>query len=226
LNLQDLPESLRSRGLGKTGKIMLRIFPRHSPWEREPLERFVSDLQKVDPKVIGTPVMTFHHTEALRRAYEVSGWYAFGVICVLLALHFRNLSDCLLALMPKVVGIIWILGLMAQYGINFNPANFMTLPLVLGIGLVFGIHILQRFKEENQPAMFACSTGAAIVLDALTNVAGFGALMAAHHRGIASLGFVMTVGTLTNLVTALIVLPCLLQVLYPNGRGQSQRTPA
>lgn len=118
-----------------------------------------------------------------------------------------------------------MLGLMAHYKISFNPANFMTLPLVLGIGLVFGIHILQRFKEENQTAMFACSTGAAIVLDALTNVAGFGALMAAHHRGIASLGFVMTVGTLTNLVTALVVLPCLLQVLYPRGRAVSELPP-
>ncbi|MEW6278081.1 MAG: MMPL family transporter, partial [Candidatus Eremiobacterota bacterium] len=109
------------------------------------------------------------------------------------------------------------LGLMAYYRVNFNPANFMALPLVLGIGLVFGVHVLQRAQEEKSAAIFGRSTGPAIVLDALTNVAGFGALIFASHQGIKSLGFVMTVGTLTNLITGVLVLPAVLQILKNRG---------
>lgn len=218
IRLADLPEQLKLRGLGQTGKIMLRIYPRFNVWEREPLDRFVRDMQKVDDRAVGTPIMIYHHTEAMKHAYEVSGLYAFYVICILLFIHFRSLSDTLLALLPKVLGIVWMLGLMAEYKVSFNPANFMALPLVLGIGLVFGIHVLQRAQEESCNAVFTRSTGTAIVLDGLTNVAGFGALMAAHHQGIASLGFVMTVGTVTNMVTSLLVLPAVLQVLRRHPR--------
>ena len=217
IQLRDLPPELKIRGIGVTGKILLRIYPKFNVWEREPQERFALDLQKVDGNVIGTPIMMFHHTEAMRAAYETSGWYALGVIVVLLLIHFKSLSETLLALLPKVMGVLWMLGLMVYFDVSFNPANFMALPLVMGIGLVFGIHVLQRAREEGSNAMFGRSTGLAIVLDALTNVAGFGALMGAQHQGIASLGFVLTVGTLTNLATALFVLPALLQVLPTPG---------
>lgn len=224
ITLQELPEQLRSRGLGLTGKIMLRVYPRYNVWEREPLSRFVEEVQKVDPRSVGTPVMMYYHTEAMKRAYEVSGYYAFGVICIILLVHFRSLKDTLLALLPKVLGILWMLGIMVYYRVAFNPANFMALPLVLGIGLVFGVHVLQRAREESSNELFTRSTGSAIVLDALTNVAGFGALMLAHHQGIASLGFVMTVGTLTNMVTSLVVLPAVLQVLKSKKAGPPERT--
>ena len=176
-------------------------------------------MQKVDANVIGTPILMFHHTEAMRQAYATSGWYALGVIVLLLLIHFRSIPNTLLALLPKILGIVWMLGLMAHFKVNFNPANFMALPLVMGIGLVFGIHVLQRAQEQGNNAMFTRSTGMAIVLDALTNLAGFGALITAHHQGIASLGFVMTVGTLTNLASALLVLPALLQVLPARKRA-------
>lgn len=219
IRLADLPEQLKLRGLGQTGKIVLRIYPRNNLWEREPLSRFVFEVTRVDDTAIGTPVMMYHHTEAMRQAYEVSGYYAFAVICIILLVHFRSITDTLLALLPKVVGILWMLGLMVYYKVPFNPANFMALPLVLGIGLVFGVHVLQRAREERSNELFTRSTGTAIVLDALTNVAGFGALMAAHHQGIKSLGFVMTVGTVTNMITALVVLPAVLQVLLKKKAG-------
>lgn len=217
ITLDDLPKPIKLRSLGKSGKILLRVYPKGNPWEREALERFVSQVQSVDPDVIGTPIMIYYHTEALKRAFEDSGKYAFIAICVILVLHFRNLKNTLLALMPKVVGVIWMLGLMAHYQVQFNPANFMALPLILGIGLIFGVHVVHRLLDHPQEGIFGHSTGPAIALSAATTIAGFGTLMMAHHQGIASLGFLMTVGVGANLITSLVLLPAFMRVVHRPG---------
>jgi len=95
------------------------------------------------------------------------------------------------------IGTIWLLGLMGLAGISFNPANIMTLPLVIGIGVTNGIQILNRFAEEQEPSILAKSTGKAVLVSGLTAIAGFGSLMLASHQGIKSLGEVMSVGIAT-----------------------------
>ncbi|MBT9584727.1 MMPL family transporter [bacterium] len=213
ITLTDLPVPIKLRSIGQTGKILLRIYPKGNPWERDSLGAFVKDIQNVDPDVIGTPVMVYYHTAALKRAFELSGWYALSAIAVILLLHFRNLKNTLLALMPKVVGVVWMLGLMAYYRVDFNPANFMALPLILGIGLIFGVHVVHRLLDNPHEGIFNHSTGPAIALSAGTTMAGFGTLMIAHHQGIASLGFLMTAGVGANLVTSLLLLPAFMRVI-------------
>jgi len=214
VTFQLLPEEVAVRSIGKTGKILLRIYPKHNVWERENLTPFVAELQQVDPDVIGTPIMVYYHTEALKRAYESSGRYALAAIVILLLLHFRAVGTTCLALFPKLVGVLWMLGLMAYYHVMFNPANFMALPLILGIGLIFGVHVVHRLLHDPQSGVFSHSTGPAIALSAMTTMIGFGTLMLARHQGIASLGFLMTVGVGANLVTSLIFLPAVMRVLY------------
>jgi predicted RND superfamily exporter protein len=91
-----------------------------------------------------------------------------------------------------------------------NPANIMMLPLVIGIGVTNGIHILNRFAEEQSPSILARSTGKAVLVSGLTAIAGFGSLILAKHRGIQSLGIVMSIGLATCMVAGLTFLPALL----------------
>jgi hopanoid biosynthesis associated RND transporter like protein HpnN len=212
-SVMELPENLRVRGVGETGKILLRIYPKDNVWEREALRQFVAQVRSVDPEAIGSPVMMYYYVEELRRAYDLSGYYAFAAICLLLLVHFRSLKTTALALLPKVLGVVWMLGIMVAFNVPFNPANFMGIPLILGIGLVFGVHVVHRFLEESHVSLFGHSTGPAIALCALTTMAGFGTLMLGEHYGIYTLGFVMTVGVGANLITSVVVLPALLKVL-------------
>ncbi len=215
ITLENLPAPIRLRSIGKSGKILVRVYPKGNPWDRDDLKIFVHEIQKIDPEVIGTPVMVYYHTESLKRAFELSGQYALGAIAVILLIHFRNLKNTLLALLPKIVGVIWMLGLMAHFHVLFNPANFMALPLILGIGLIFGVHVVHRLLEDPHEGIFSHSTGSAIALSAGTTMAGFGTLMMAKHQGIASLGFLMTAGVGANLLTSLILLPALMRVISP-----------
>ena len=102
---------------------------------------------------------------------------------------------------------------MGFFNIPLNPANIMTLPLVIGIGVTNGIHILNRFAEEQTPGILARSTGKAVLVSGLTTIAGFGSLILAKHQGIQSLGYVMAAGLATCMVAGLTFLPALLNLL-------------
>ncbi|MBX3731002.1 MAG: MMPL family transporter [Verrucomicrobiae bacterium] len=208
----DLPDPLRNRFIGIHGSLLLQVYPRGNVWEREPQEAFIRDLQTVVPGVTGAPVQMYYYTELLRNAYlEAAGW-ALAATVLLVGLHFRNLLSIALALLPVVLGSLWVVGLMGWTGLAFNPANIMMLPLVIGIGITNGIHILNRFTEERNPSIFARSTGKAVFISALTTIAGFGSLLLAEHQGIRSLGFVMVMGTAACMIAGLTVLPSLLSL--------------
>jgi predicted RND superfamily exporter protein len=98
----------------------------------------------------------------------------------------------------------------------------MTLPLVIGIGVTNGIHILNRFAEEQTPSILAKSTGKAVFVSGLTTIAGFGSLILAKHRGIHSLGAVMAVGVTTCMIAALTFLPAILNLMLRRSSGTKQ----
>ena len=118
----------------------------------------------------------------------------------------------ILALIPVGLGTLWLAGLMGWLDMPFNPANIMTLPLVIGIGVTNGIHILNRFAEERTPSILARSTGKAVLVSGLTAIAGFGSLILAKHRGIHSLGVIMAIGIATCMVAGLTFVPALLNL--------------
>lgn len=217
LQAEDLPAPLRNRFIGVTGKYLLQVYPKADVWQRAPQEAFVKELRSVDPNVTGTPVQLLEYTTLLKDSYVEAAWYATAAIALMVLLHFRSLVCVVLALLPVAIGTVWMVGFMGWFGIPFNPANIMTLPLVVGIGVTNGIHILNRFGEEKNPSILARSTGLAVLVSGLTTIAGFGSLILAKHQGIESLGYVMAVGTATCMAAALTFLPAVLQLLLKLG---------
>ena len=213
LSVYDLPQALRDRFVGVTGKLLLMVYPKEDVWQRDHQEEFVRELRLVDPNVTGTPVQLYEYTTLLKKSYEQAAKYALVAIALMVLVHFRSPLAVALALTPVAIGVIWLGGLMGWLGIPLNPANIMTLPLVIGIGVTNGIHILNRFAEERTPNILARSTGKAVLVSGLTALAGFGSLTLAKHRGIQSLGYVMSSGIALCMIAALTFLPALLNLL-------------
>jgi len=218
LRVEDLPAQLRNRFVGKTGKHLVQVYPKYDVWSREEQATFVRELRTVDPKVTGTPVQLYEYTSLLKNSYVEAAWWALGAIVILVFIHFRSLGPVLLSLLPVAIGTLWMVGFMGWTGIPFNPANIMTLPLVIGIGVTNGIHILNRFAEEKNPSILAKSTGKAVLVSGLTTIAGFGSLIVGEHQGIQSLGWIMAVGTATCMTAGLTFLPA---VLTLRARGKT-----
>ena len=213
LRVEDLPATLHDRFVGVTGKYLLMVNPKKDVWQRENQKEFLEQLEKVDPNATGTPVQLYHYTDLLKSSYEQAAWYSLGAIAILVFFHFRSLVSVVLTLVPVAVGSLWLGGLMGWFHVPLNPANIMTLPLVIGIGVTNGIHILNRFAEEQTPNLLARSTGKAVLVSGLTAMAGFGSLILARHQGIKSLGCVMTAGLATCMIAGLTLLPALLNLL-------------
>jgi len=213
LRVSDLPAVMRDRFIGVTGKYLLMVHPRNDIWQRENQKEFIEQVQKVYPTVTGTPVQLFYYTELLKNSYESAARYSLIAIVLLVLIHFRSPLAVALALVPVAVGFLWLGGLMGWLNVPLNPANIMTLPLVIGIGVTNGIHILNRFAEEQTPSILARSTGKAVLVSGLTAIAGFGSLILGKHRGIQSLGYVMSTGLGTCMIAGLTFLPALLNLL-------------
>jgi uncharacterized membrane protein YdfJ with MMPL/SSD domain len=222
LRVQDLPEAIRDRFIGITGKILLMVYPKHDLWQREYQKEFLDQVEKLDPNVTGTPVQLYHYTDLLKRSYEEAARYSLFAIVILVLLHFRSPLCLALALVPVGVGFLWLSGLMAVFDVPLNPANILTLPLVIGIGVTNGIHILNRYAEEQTPNILARSTGKAVLVSGLTAIAGFGSLILGKHQGIQSLGYVMSVGLTTCMIAGLTFLPALLNLITRVKNGKKQ----
>jgi hopanoid biosynthesis associated RND transporter like protein HpnN len=217
LALNDVPAFLRDRFVSASGKFLLQVYPRENVWHRSAQEEFVRELRTVDPDVTGSPVQIYEYTSLVKESFQKAGAYAAGVIAIMVLLHFRRPGLVLLAFLPVVLGVCWMLGLMALLGIAFNPVNIMSLTLVIGIGVTNSIHILNRFAEEAHPSIMAKSTGKAVLVSGFNTIAGFGSLMVADHQGIASLGAVMAIGTGMCMLVSLTVLPAVLNLLSQFG---------
>ena len=213
LSVDDLPPALHHRFVGVNGKFLIQIYPKEDVWQRAPQEKFVGELRTVNPSVTGTPVQLLEYETLLKNSYERAAWYSLTAIALMVLFHFRSFSAVILSLLPVAIGTLWLAGLMGWAGIPVNLANIMTLPLVIGIGVTNGIHILNRYAEEGTPSILARSTGKAVLVSGLTAIAGFGSLILAQHRGIYSLGCMMATGIATCMIAGLTFLPALLNLI-------------
>ena len=222
LRIEDLPAALRDRFIGVTGRWLLQIYPKEDVWVREHQGEFVKELRTVTRAVTGSPVEQWEYTSLLAQSYVEAALYALAAIAVLVAIHFRRLSLVVFSLLPVFLGAVWTGGVMGAIDLPLNPANIMTLPLVVGIGVTNGIHLLNRFVEEGSASLVSKSTGKAVIVSGLTTIAGFSSLILGQHQGIESLGLVMSLGVAACMVVALTVLPALLAVVFRQPAGEKE----
>ena len=214
ITLADIPPQLKKRFVSRDEtKFLLQIYPKDNIREREPLEEFIHQLRQIDPDVTGSPVIGYESIRAMQEGYVEAALYALVAIVLVSFGTLRRLGDTLLALLPLGLGMVWTAGLMWLFGLQFNLANLVAAPLIIGIGIENGIHLVHRFREDdkNTPAaLIAGSTGQAVALFSLTTMVGFGSLMVAKYYGIFSMGLLLTLAIGSVLVASLAVLPLLL----------------
>jgi hopanoid biosynthesis associated RND transporter like protein HpnN len=219
LTLADVPPQLQKLFLAPDGKILLQVYGKKDLWERAPDEAFVKAVTSVAPDATGTPVLNYFATEILRVSYLWAAVWAFAAIVVLILAHFQSVKYLLLTLTPLVLAVLWRTGAMVWFGIEFNPANIVTLPLIIGIDVAFGVYIIDRYREDGRLSIFAGSTGKAIIMSSLTSLFGFSSLLISEFRGMWDIGELMSLGIAIGLVTSIFILPQILALLKPAAPG-------
>ncbi len=159
----------------------------------------------------------------IRRDALVSGLIGLALVVVLLWLDFRNIHTAILALVPLLLGIVWMVAAMVALDLHLNFMNIFVITMIIGIGVDYGIHVIHRYREEEQipggdPAGAVEETSRGVFLAALTTIVGFGSLATSHYPGLISMGVVSILGTLATSLVAIMVIPA-----YLSWRSQTRR---
>jgi len=208
--LHDLPDSLVERFVGKGGKHLMRIYTTANIWNMDEMEKFVTAVRSVDPHATGGPLQTYEASHQMLYGYKMAGLYAFLAIVAFLYIDFRNVKDVFLSLTPMLAGLGVMFGILGWLDVPLNPANMIVLPLILGIGIDDGVHVIHEFRKQKGRFRFAASTPTSILITTLTTIIGFGSMMIASHRGLQSLGRVLVIGVTSCTFTSLVMLPAAL----------------
>jgi len=215
IRFEDLPESILDRYANKErSEFLVTVFPSGNIWKNAVfMKRFSHDLQQTSPKATGMPVVF----KALIEVIGSDGRRAMGltlvVVFVLLMIDFRRVSDSFLAMLPLVSGMVWMVGVMYLCGVMFTVMNVMALPMILGIGIDDGVHVVHRWRREGKGSLFTvfASTGKAILLTTLTTMLAFGSLIFSVYPAFASLGSAMFIGVGCCFLVTVFLLSALIQ---------------
>ena len=139
----------------------------------------------------------------------------FALVFVLVFVSFRSIRWTLAAILPLVVGILWMLAVMVIGSIELTFYNLVVLPTVLGIGNDGGVHLTHRYREEGKGSIRRVlrSTGEHVTMGAVTNLIGFAGLLLSNHPGLRSIGVLAVAGIGATLAATLVFFPAALQVL-------------
>jgi predicted RND superfamily exporter protein len=201
------------RGLvGADGRYAVYAYPSGDIWAPATQEAFMAAMEAVDPGVSGMPWIGRHMTELSRRSMRTAAWVGGLLVVGCVFASFRRVEPALFALLPTVLTIAGLHGLLRLMGHPLNPLNIMALPVVLGVAVDDGVHMVHRFlREEGDVRRTLAGSGRGVVLTSLTTIAAFGSLVFTRHRGLSSFALVLVLGVAYALVLSVLLLPGLLQ---------------
>jgi len=162
-----------------------------------------------------TSIVAAEMLDLMRTESPYMVFATFVIVFICISLSFGSMRWTLIALIPLVIGLLWLFGIQLLFGFKFNFYNLVVLPAILGIGCDNGVHLAHRYREEGQNSMWRvlASTGQHITMGSLTTMLGFAGLLFTMHPGLRSIGIMAVIGIGMTLVSALTFLPAMVQFL-------------
>lgn len=208
---KDLPPWLHNRWLAADGRQRVEIWPKAVLGDNANTKAFVAAVRAVEPNVSGPPVEMIEAASSVVQSFQQAFLYSALAISLLLLILLRSLRDTVLVLLPLAAAGLLTMAASVITSTPFNFANVIALPLLLGVGVDYGVYLVQQARRL-PPGANLLKTGAtrAVLFGALVTMANFGDLMLAGHPGMVSMGLLLTVGLGVILICTLVLLPSLI----------------
>lgn len=215
----DLPAGIRRQfeGAVEDGSGFVLVFPRVSLADGEKVRALAKEVRSVPLpsgqtlSAAGEAMVLADILEMVTREAPIVLAAALLSVLAAMWLTLGSLATALLCLAPTVVSILALAGVMAVTGLPFNYLNILVVPVLIGVTVDAGVHLMTRLREnEAEFVPVYAETGRAIVGGLLTSAVGFGALLLADHPGLDSVGRLANLGFAINLVVMLVVFPAML----------------
>lgn len=215
ISLAELPLDLKERWLSNSGWYRIQISPKHDLNDLVNLEQFITDVQKVAPDTTDLPIMYWESMKEVINAFQTAIIIALITIATLLYAIRRSLTDTLLVMTPLILAGLFTMASTVLTGTPINFANIIALPLLLGVGVDNGIHMVEKLHHSlsEKQNIYRSSTARAMFYGALTTASSFAGLAFSPHQGIASMGLIITIGIFWIMTCTFIILPALSKLI-------------
>ena len=216
----SLPDWLRRRWRAVDGRPRVEVSPKEILDDNAATARFVDDVRAAEPNVSGGPLGMIEAGRAVVASFKQAFLFSAIAITLLLMVLLRSVKDTVLVLIPLLCAGLFTMAASVITGTPFNFANVIALPLLLGVGVDYGVYLVQQGRLLPADANLL-KTGAtrAVLFGALITIANFGDLMLAGHPGMVSMGLLLTIGLSLILFCTLVLLPGLLQRFRAGAAG-------
>lgn len=136
------------------------------------------------------------------------------LVFVVLLLTYGRIELALVSFIPMFITWIWILGIMALFGIQFNIINIILSALIFGLGDDYSLFIMDGLLQEYKTGKEnLASYKSSILLSAITTVVGLGVLIFAKHPALKSIALISIIGMICVVLISLILIPFFFNLL-------------
>jgi predicted RND superfamily exporter protein len=224
IGISDLPEDAKVDLVnGDKNKFLVIIQPSASMSGDDNFERFTKGLQDIDPRATGTLTLGFELSrEVLSEAGKMALIVAF-IIVLVVWLGFLKAKPTIACVLAFLCAFLWLFGISPLIG-KFNIVNALSIPLIIGVGIDYCVHIMTALRESGDVKAALGKTGKAVTLSMLTTLIGFGSLaLVGQYKGIADLGKTLSVGIICCYIVAIVIVPAIAapSTLHKEGKEPS-----
>ncbi len=219
----DLPRQFADQYVTPDGRYRVQVFPSENILNVAALKRFVLAVRAIAPDATDAPVTIYESGMAVASSFRSATIYALIAITIFLLIELRSFSVTALILIPLVLAMFLTGAVSVLLGIPLNFANVIVVPLLLGIGVHSGIIFMLRYLTEppQDGNMLKTSTARAILLSTLTLIISTSSLALSPHKGIASMGMLLTICLGFLIICILMLLPALTEI---SGRRSGKKS--
>ena len=185
---------------------------------KKELNNDIADYGKTTASATGPYIISLTITDSLTESQILSTIAAIILSAVILILIYKNPVLGIIACIPVVISIVWILGTMYFIGYTLNVLTITVTSMTIGIGIDYAIHATERFRliadKTGDPAKAVCETishtGGALLIAALTTVLGFIVLLFAPIPPQQQFGLILAITIIYSFLTSIFILPLVL----------------
>ena len=220
--IDAVPADLRKSMITSAGEHLLTVHPAKPLTSRQKTEEFIDEVSSVAPNIAGRSVVEWGIGGVVVESFIFAGTGSLIAIFLLLLVYFRNFVLPLFVFVPIFLSILFTFAICQLTGISLNMANILVVPLIIGLGVDTGIHVVHRYTHSNSvESLYTSSTARAVLISALTTIGTFFSLSFSPHKGAASVGLLLTIAISLLILATFVVLPALLRVSRIGNKADS-----
>lgn len=218
IKAESIPAEIQERWLSKEGLYRIQIFPKEDLNDLGQLQAFILDVQAIAPDATDLPVMYWESMKAVIDSFQEAICIALVSIALLLLFIRRSIVDTVLVMTPLVLAGLFTMASTVFTGTPINFANIIALPLLMGLGVDNGIHMVEKLHHSlsDDQNIYQSSTARGMFYGALTTISSFVGLAFSPHQGISSMGLVITIGIFWIMTCTFVVLPAISKLVLKN----------